>query len=53
MVMMRLISSVFLFLALFPAKAFALTPAVPEPTSLIPITAGLAGVLAARRFLKK
>ncbi len=50
--MKRLFSLVFLFLALFPANAFALTP-VPEPTSMILIVAGLIGVLAAGRFLQK
>jgi hypothetical protein len=51
--MKGLCSLVLLFLALFPANAFALTPAVPEPTSMILIVTGLAGVLVARRFLKK
>jgi hypothetical protein len=45
-------------LAMFPVSVFAqadsnIMPAVPEPTSLILIITGLAGVLGLRKIFKK
>ena len=58
--MKRFLGSIFWALALLPVNGFAgpniqLTPGepVPEPISLILMITGLAGVLGARRFLRK
>jgi len=52
--MKRLLFAFFAVFAMFPTNAFAFEPGqLPEPSTLILIITGLAGVVGLRRIFKK